>query len=75
VQVPAGKFVTGTLYLKSNVTLRLMPGAILHGSTSPADFVRSTSTSNHSLLPAVLELNIFSAKTLPATTTRDCQLP
>jgi len=37
VQVPAGKFVIGTLHLKSNVTLRLMPGAVLQGSNSPAD--------------------------------------
>jgi len=38
VQVPAGKFVIGTLHLKSNVTLRLMPGAVLQGNTSPADY-------------------------------------
>jgi len=38
MQVPAGKFVTGALYLKSTVTLRLMSGAVLHGSTSPADY-------------------------------------
>lgn len=75
VQVPAGKFVIGTLHLNSNVALRLMPSAVLQGSTSPANFVKSTSTSNHSLLPAVLELTILPAKTSPATTTRDCQSP
>ena len=38
VHVPAGKFVIGTLHLKSNVTLRLMPGAVLQGSTNLADY-------------------------------------
>ena len=38
MKVPAGKFVTGLLYLKSNITLRLMLGAVLQGSTCSADY-------------------------------------
>ena len=38
VLVPAGVFVTGSLRLKSNLTLRLMPGAVLQGSHNPADY-------------------------------------
>ena len=38
VIVPAGKFYTGTVLLKSNVYLHLMPGAILQGSYDPADY-------------------------------------
>ncbi len=38
VLVPAGVFVTGTLQLKSNVTLRLLPGAVLQGSYDPKDY-------------------------------------
>lgn len=33
-----GEFVTGTLFLKSNVTLRLERGAHLLGSTNLADY-------------------------------------
>ena len=33
VLVPAGRFVTGTFYLRSHVTLRLEKGAVLLGST------------------------------------------
>jgi polygalacturonase len=38
VLVPAGVFVTGSLRLKSNITLRLMPGAVLQGSSDPMDY-------------------------------------
>ncbi len=38
VVVPAGTYVTGTIFLKSNVCLRLMPGAVLQGSYNPADY-------------------------------------
>jgi len=38
VVVPAGVFVTGTLLLKSNITLRLTPGAVLQGSYDPKDY-------------------------------------
>lgn len=38
VVVPAGVFYSGTIFLKSNVYLRLMPGAVLQGSYHPADY-------------------------------------
>lgn len=38
VRVPAGTFLTGTLHLKSNILLRLMPGAVLQGSQDAADY-------------------------------------
>jgi hypothetical protein len=40
VIVPAGTFITGTLFLKSNVTLYLENGAVLKGSTNLADYSR-----------------------------------
>lgn len=36
--VPAGTFVTGTLYLKSNVNLYLENGAVLKGSANLNDY-------------------------------------
>ena len=38
VFIPQGTFVTGTIYLKSNVTLRLMEGSILLGSPHLEDY-------------------------------------
>ncbi|TCD28570.1 glycoside hydrolase family 28 protein [Pedobacter psychrodurus] len=38
VQVPAGTYFTGTIFLKSNVYLRLLPGAILQGSYHVSDY-------------------------------------
>lgn len=38
VVVPAGTYLTGTLFLKSNVYLHLLPGAVLQGSYQPADY-------------------------------------
>lgn len=38
VQVPAGTFYTGTIFLKSKVYLRLLPGSVLQGSYYPADY-------------------------------------
>ncbi len=38
VVVPAGVFLTGSLLLKSNVTLRLLPGAVIQGSYRPEDY-------------------------------------
>jgi polygalacturonase len=33
-----GRFLSGTIFLKSNITLRIEPGAVLLGSTNIADF-------------------------------------
>ena len=41
VVIPAGRFVTGTLYLKSNVHLFLQSGAELLGSRSLADYPKN----------------------------------
>lgn len=38
VLVPAGRFLTGTIYLQSNVTLHLAPGAVIVGSTELRDY-------------------------------------
>ena len=38
VLVPAGTYYTGTVFLKSNVYLRLSAGAVLQGSYNPADY-------------------------------------
>ena len=38
VLVPAGKYITGSLNLKSNVELHLESGAIIIGSIHPADY-------------------------------------
>lgn len=40
VIIPAGKFVTGTLFLKDNTTLHLEKGAFLLGSTQLSDYPR-----------------------------------
>jgi polygalacturonase len=42
VLVPAGKYVTGTIFLKSNVYLHLLPGSVLQGSYDPADYPEHT---------------------------------
>jgi polygalacturonase len=38
VRVPSGNYLTGSLFLKSGVTLHLEPGATLLGSQSLADY-------------------------------------
>jgi len=41
VIVPAGRFITGTIILKSNTTLKLEKGAVLIGSTNPKDYIQN----------------------------------
>ena len=38
IQFPAGRYVTGTIQLKDNITLRLDENAVLLGSTNAADY-------------------------------------
>jgi hypothetical protein len=38
VTVPAGRYLSGTIHLKSNVTLHLSPGAVILASPDNADF-------------------------------------
>ncbi|GGM90226.1 hypothetical protein GCM10010967_23970 [Dyadobacter beijingensis] len=42
VIVPAGRYFTGTILLKSNVYLNLLPGAVLQGSYAPEDYADYT---------------------------------
>jgi len=41
VIVPAGRFITGTIILKSNTTLKLEIGAVLLGSSNPDDYIQN----------------------------------
>lgn len=41
VIIPSGTFLTGTLFLKSNVNLHLEHGAVLKGSTNLSDYAKS----------------------------------
>ena len=38
VRVPAGRYVSGTIYLRSNVDLNIVNGATIEGSKDPADY-------------------------------------
>ena len=38
VDLPAGTYITGSIELKSHVTLNLAAGAVIHGGTDPADY-------------------------------------
>ena len=41
VRLPAGTYLTGTVFLKSNVDFNLLRGALLLGSTDPEDYCRT----------------------------------
>lgn len=58
VIVPAGQFVTGTLYLKTGVDLHLDSGAVLLGSLNPFDYEKDPVVRWTSLLFAVDQKNI-----------------
>ncbi|SHF97680.1 Polygalacturonase [Mariniphaga anaerophila] len=53
-----GNYVTGSIYLKSNVTLHLEPGATILGSTNPFDYVIDPTTKWCSMIFAVKQENI-----------------
>lgn len=53
-----GRYLTGTIYLKSNVTLHLEGGAVLLGSTHPFDYIKDPYIGRTSLLFAVKQDNI-----------------
>ena len=53
-----GNFVTGTIYLKSNVTLHLEAPATLLGSTNPLDFVQDPKVQWTSMIFAINQENI-----------------
>lgn len=54
----SGKWVTGSIYLKSNVTLHLTKGATLLGSTNPFDYVKDKKIGWMSMIFAVNQENI-----------------
>lgn len=54
----AGNWVTGSIYLKSNVTLHLDYGATLLGSTNPFDFVKDKKIGWMSMIFAVNQENV-----------------
>lgn len=58
VVVPAGTFVTGTLYLKTGVDLHIDSGAVLLGSLNPFDYVKDPVVRWTSLLFAIDQKNI-----------------
>ena len=41
VVFPAGNYVTGTIYLKNNVTLNLQKGATIYGSHNLSDYPKN----------------------------------
>ena len=54
IVVPAGRYLTGTLYLESDTELRLAPGAELLASTDPAAY-NPAQFSPENTLPSVTE--------------------
>jgi polygalacturonase len=54
----AGTYVTGSIYLKSNVTIQLEPGATLLGSTNPWDYVKDPTVGWKSIIFAIKQDNI-----------------
>ena len=47
-----GRYLTGSIHLKSNVTIELVEGAVLVGSTNPFDYDRLEATNDHALILA-----------------------
>lgn len=53
-----GSYVTGSIYLKSNVTLHLTSGATLLGSTNPFDYIKDKQIGWMSMIFAIKQVNI-----------------
>ena len=47
-----GRYLTGSIHMKSNVTIELMEGAVLVGSTNPFDYDRLVAANDHALILA-----------------------
>lgn len=58
VVFPAGKYLTGSIYIKSNVTLHLEDGTTLLGSLNPWDFVKDSYIGWTSMIFSVKQDNI-----------------
>ncbi len=54
----AGNYVTGTIYLKSNVTLHLEEGATLLGSNNPFDYIKDPYVNWQSMIFAIKQQHI-----------------
>lgn len=54
----AGSYVTGSVYLKSNVTLHLVDGATILGSTNPFDYIKDKKIGWMAMIFAVNQDNI-----------------
>ncbi len=57
---PAGKYLTGCIHFKSDVTIQLDEGAVLLGSTNPFDYDRQNTAFDHNFntsLALILGLN------------------
>ena len=54
----AGNYVTGSIYLKSNVTLHLNYGTTILGSTNPFDYIKDTKVGWMAMIFAVNQENI-----------------
>lgn len=54
----AGNYVTGSIYLKSNVTLHLQYGSTILGSTNPFDYIKDPKIKWMSMIFAVNQENI-----------------
>ena len=54
----AGNYVTGSIYIKSNVTLQLNYGATILGSTNPFDYIKDKKIGWMSMIFAVNQENI-----------------
>ena len=55
---PTGKYVTGSIYLKSNVTIHFEQGAVLYGSTNPLDYVQDPYVGWMSMIFAIKQDNV-----------------
>ena len=55
---PTGTYLTGTIYLKSNVTIHLEAGATLLGSTNPWDYEKDSYVRWMSMIFAIKQQNI-----------------
>jgi hypothetical protein len=53
-----GRYVTGSIYLKSNVTLHIEQGATLLGSTNPWDYVKEPSVGWQAMIFAIKQENV-----------------
>lgn len=58
VRIPTGHFMSGILFLKSNITLELEAGAVLYASSRKADYLVEGRGQMHHLIQADSAMNI-----------------